>query len=161
MLRLTGMDLKLEQYQQGERFVRASPRRRAGGARAPLGRPGGAAARRRDRRTRAPGSPRGRCRRRAGSRRAGDRGAGPRRAAGPGHGPGGVPAAIALTPDPVGALPRRTTSSGSRRRRPGARLVSVSLEGLADGPLDDVEVLLRGPLPADAFDRILARAPAA
>ena len=31
---------------------------------------------------------------------------------------------------------------------PGARLVTVSLEGLADGPLDDVEVMLRGPLPA-------------
>ena len=27
-------------------------------------------------------------------------------------------------------------------------------------PLDDVEVLLRGRLPADVFDRILARAPA-
>jgi phosphoglycerate dehydrogenase-like enzyme len=33
------------------------------------------------------------------------------------------------------------------------------VEGLADGPLDDVEVLLRGWLAADAFDRLLARAP--
>jgi phosphoglycerate dehydrogenase-like enzyme len=35
----------------------------------------------------------------------------------------------------------------------------VSVEGLADGPLDDVEVLLRGFLSSDAFDRIVARAP--
>ncbi len=35
----------------------------------------------------------------------------------------------------------------------------VSVEGLADGPLDDVEVLLRGWLSSDAFDRMLARAP--
>jgi phosphoglycerate dehydrogenase-like enzyme len=35
----------------------------------------------------------------------------------------------------------------------------VSVEGLADGPLDDVEVMLRGWLSSDAFDRLLARAP--
>ena len=35
----------------------------------------------------------------------------------------------------------------------------MSVEGLADGPLDDVEVMLRGWLSSDAFDRILARAP--
>jgi phosphoglycerate dehydrogenase-like enzyme len=46
-----------------------------------------------------------------------------------------------------------------REAAPGARIVSVSTEGLADGPLDDVEVLLRGWLAADAFDRLLARAP--
>jgi phosphoglycerate dehydrogenase-like enzyme len=33
------------------------------------------------------------------------------------------------------------------------------VEGLADGPVDDVEVLLRGWLVAEAFDRLLARAP--
>jgi phosphoglycerate dehydrogenase-like enzyme len=33
------------------------------------------------------------------------------------------------------------------------------VEGLADGPLDEVEVLLRGWLSAEAFDRLLARAP--
>jgi phosphoglycerate dehydrogenase-like enzyme len=38
-------------------------------------------------------------------------------------------------------------------------LVTVSVEGLADGPLDDVEVMLRGWLSSDAFDRLLARAP--
>ena len=35
----------------------------------------------------------------------------------------------------------------------------VSVEGLADGPLDDVEVMLRGWLSSEAFDRLLARAP--
>jgi phosphoglycerate dehydrogenase-like enzyme len=33
------------------------------------------------------------------------------------------------------------------------------MEGLADSDLDDVEVLLRGPLPTNVFDRILARTP--
>ncbi len=37
--------------------------------------------------------------------------------------------------------------------------MTVSVEGLADGPLDDVEVMLRGWLNSDAFDRLLARAP--
>ncbi len=37
--------------------------------------------------------------------------------------------------------------------------MTVSVEGLADGPLDDVEVMLRGWLSSDAFDRLLARAP--
>ena len=37
--------------------------------------------------------------------------------------------------------------------------MTVSIEGLADGPLDDVEVMLRGWLLPDAFDRLLARAP--
>src|SRR3972149_4449363 len=46
---------------------------------------------------------------------------------------------------------------GPRARAPP--LGPVSLEGLADAPLDDVEVLLRGPLPAAVFDRLLARCP--
>jgi phosphoglycerate dehydrogenase-like enzyme len=46
-----------------------------------------------------------------------------------------------------------------RAAAPGARLVTVSVEGLADGPLDDVEVMLRGWLTSEAFDRLLARAP--
>ncbi|MGH2466268.1 MAG: D-2-hydroxyacid dehydrogenase [Candidatus Limnocylindrales bacterium] len=44
-----------------------------------------------------------------------------------------------------------------RAAAPGARLVSISFEGLADGPLDEVEVLLRGPLPAQIFERLVAR----
>jgi phosphoglycerate dehydrogenase-like enzyme len=35
----------------------------------------------------------------------------------------------------------------------------VSVEGHADGPLDDVEVMLRGWLSSEAFDRLLVRAP--
>ena len=42
---------------------------------------------------------------------------------------------------------------------PESRIVNLSVEGLADGPVDDVEVLLRGWLVAEAFDRLLARAP--
>ena len=37
--------------------------------------------------------------------------------------------------------------------------MTLSVEGLADEPVDDVEVLLHGWLSADAFDRLLARAP--
>jgi phosphoglycerate dehydrogenase-like enzyme len=81
-----------------------------------------------------------------------------RRVAGPGHGPHGAPTAIALTPI-LSARYRVRDLDRIRAAAPGARIVNVSTEGLADGPLDDVEVLLRGWLAADAFDRLLARAP--
>jgi phosphoglycerate dehydrogenase-like enzyme len=80
------------------------------------------------------------------------------KAAGPGRGPGGVPAAIALSPI-LSARYRGRDLEQIRAAAPGSRLVTVSIEGLADGPLDDVEVLLRGFLSAEAFDRLLARAP--
>ncbi len=73
-------------------------------------------------------------------------------------GPGGVPTAIALTPI-LSARYREADLERIRAAAPGARLVTVSLEGLADGPLDDIEVMLRGPLPAATFERILVRAP--
>ena len=75
-----------------------------------------------------------------------------------GTGPGGVPKAIALTPI-LSARYRESDLERIRAAAPGARLVTVSLEGLADGPLDDIEVMLRGPLPAATFERILVRAP--
>lgn len=81
-----------------------------------------------------------------------------RSVAGPGRGPGGVPAAIALSPI-LSARYRGRDLERIRAAAPGARLVTVSIEGLADAPLDDVEVLLRGFISAEAFDRILARAP--
>lgn len=81
-----------------------------------------------------------------------------RNVGGPGRGPGGVPAAIALSPI-LSARYRGRDLERIRAAAPGARLVTVSIEGLADGPLDDVEVLLRGFLSAEAFDRLLARAP--
>jgi phosphoglycerate dehydrogenase-like enzyme len=71
---------------------------------------------------------------------------------------GSAPAAIALTPI-LSARYREEDLARIRAAAPGARLVSVSLEGLSDSPLDDVEVLLRGPMPAASFDRILARCP--
>jgi phosphoglycerate dehydrogenase-like enzyme len=77
---------------------------------------------------------------------------------GPGSGPNGVPAAIALSPI-LSARYRSVDLDRIRQAAPGSRIVGVSLEGLADGDLSDVEVLLRGPLPAQVFDRLLARCP--
>ena len=82
----------------------------------------------------------------------------PRHTAGPGAGPGGAPLAIALSPI-LAARYRSRDLDRIRQAAPGSRLVTLSVEGLADGPLDEVEVLLRGWLSADAFDRLLARAP--
>ncbi len=79
-------------------------------------------------------------------------------AAGPGSGPDGAPSAIALSPI-LSARYRSRDLELIRAAAPGAQLVTVSVEGLADGPLDDVEVMLRGWLSSDAFDRLLARAP--
>ena len=81
-----------------------------------------------------------------------------RTTAGPGGGPGGAPLAIALSPI-LAARYRARDLERIREAAPGARLITLSVEGLADGPLDDVEVLLRGWLSAEAFDRLLARAP--
>ncbi len=79
-------------------------------------------------------------------------------ASGPGSGRSGVPAAIALSPI-LSARYRQRDLERIAAAAPGSRLVSVSLEGLADGDLSDVEVLLRGPLPAAIFDRLIARCP--
>ena len=76
----------------------------------------------------------------------------------PGRGPGGAPTAIALSPI-LSARYRARDLERIRAAAPGARLVTVSVEGLADGPLDDVEVMLRGWLSSEAFDRLLVRAP--
>jgi phosphoglycerate dehydrogenase-like enzyme len=80
------------------------------------------------------------------------------RTAGPGSGPGGAPAAIALSPI-LSARYRSRDLERIRAAAPGARLVTVSIDGLADGPLEDVEVMLRGWLTSEAFDRLLIRAP--
>jgi phosphoglycerate dehydrogenase-like enzyme len=79
-------------------------------------------------------------------------------AAGPGGGTGGAPLAIALSPI-LAARYRGRDLDRIREAAPGARLITLSVEGLADGPLEDVEVLLRGWLSSEAFDRLLARAP--
>ena len=84
--------------------------------------------------------------------------AAPRTVTGPGSGPDGVPLAVALSPI-LSARYRARDLEAISAAAPGSRLVSVSLEGLAEGDLDDVEVLLRGPLPAGVFDRLLARCP--
>jgi phosphoglycerate dehydrogenase-like enzyme len=81
-----------------------------------------------------------------------------RRTAGPGSGPGGAPTAIALSPI-LSARYRAQDLERIRAAAPGARIVTLSREGLTDEPVEDVEVLLRGWLSADAFDRLLLRAP--
>jgi len=81
-----------------------------------------------------------------------------RRAAGPGSGPDGAPTAIALSPI-LSARYRAQDLERIRAAAPGARIVTLSREGLTDEPVEDVEVLLRGWLSSDAFDRLLARAP--
>jgi phosphoglycerate dehydrogenase-like enzyme len=80
------------------------------------------------------------------------------RPVGPGGGPGGAPLAIALSPI-LAARYRSRDIDRIRAAAPGARIISLSAEGLADAPLEEVEVLLRGWLSGDAFDRLLARAP--
>ena len=81
-----------------------------------------------------------------------------RTSAGPGRGPNGVPLAIAVSPI-LSARVRARDLERIREAAPGSKIVNLSVEGLADGPVDDVEVLLRGWLVAEAFDRLLARAP--
>jgi len=81
-----------------------------------------------------------------------------RTTAGPGRGPNGVPLAIAVSPI-LSARVRAKDLDRIREAAPGSRIVNLSTEGLADGPVDDVEVLLRGWLVAEAFDRLLVRAP--
>jgi phosphoglycerate dehydrogenase-like enzyme len=82
----------------------------------------------------------------------------PQASVGPGRGPKGQPLAIALTPI-LSARYRERDLDQIRAVAPDARLVTVAADGHADGPIDDVEVLLRGFLPAETFDRLLARAP--
>jgi phosphoglycerate dehydrogenase-like enzyme len=79
---------------------------------------------------------------------------------GPGHGPDGSPLAIAISPvltgrDAFGAMRQKILEAA-----PGARLVPVGTDGIADEPVDDVEVLLRGwSLGGDPLDRLVGRAP--
>ena len=81
-----------------------------------------------------------------------------RTTAGPGRGPNGVPLAIAVSPI-LSARVRAKDLDRIRAAAPGSRVINLSVEGLADGPVDEVEVLLRGWLVAEAFDRLLVRAP--
>jgi phosphoglycerate dehydrogenase-like enzyme len=81
-----------------------------------------------------------------------------RTTAGPGRGPNGVPLAIAVSPI-LSARVRARDLERIQAAAPGSRIVNLSVEGLADGPVDDIEVLLRGWLVAEAFDRLLSRAP--
>jgi phosphoglycerate dehydrogenase-like enzyme len=80
------------------------------------------------------------------------------RTSGPGSGPDGVPAAVGLSPI-LSARYKPEHIARITDATPGSRIITVSLEGLADGDLSDVEVLLRGPMPQTIFDRLLGRCP--
>ena len=75
----------------------------------------------------------------------------------PGAG-GRTPRAIAVSPI-LSARVRAADLDRIREASPGTRIVNLSIEGHADGPVDDVEILLRGWLSSEAFDRLLAHAP--
>ena len=163
--RLTGLDLKLEQYRRGERSCPASPRPAGRRDRGPVERAGGTAHARPRWPTRRPGSAASfpaHWRLRHSPPMARQDMASELDDA-PGSGPGRRTRRRAGGDRPVARSCRRatspSTSRGSRRRRPARRIVTVSLEGLADGDLSDVEVLLRGPLPQRIFDRLLGRCP--
>ena len=112
IMRLTGMDMKLEQYKKGERFVAAIADRAAAG-----------------RRSSACGPARNRSRATARSRHpsAGSPGSwrpemSAPKAAGPGSGPGRSPDGDRAQPDPVGPLPgTRPGADPGRRARRSAR----------------------------------------
>jgi phosphoglycerate dehydrogenase-like enzyme len=80
--------------------------------------------------------------------------------AGPGHGANGSPLDIAISPvltgrDAFGSMREKIVDAA-----PGARLIPVSADGVADEPVEDVEVLLRGySLGGEALDRLVGRMP--
>ncbi len=79
---------------------------------------------------------------------------------GPGHGPGGSPVAIAISPVLTGRDAFDQMRGKILEAAPGSRLIPVSAEGFADERLDEVEVLLRGwSLGREALDRLVSRAP--
>jgi phosphoglycerate dehydrogenase-like enzyme len=71
---------------------------------------------------------------------------------------GRIAGSIALTPI-LSARYRSRDLDRVAAAAPGSRLVSVSREGFADGPLDDVEVLLSGFMGPGALERVVARCP--
>lgn len=81
---------------------------------------------------------------------------------GPGGSPhpvaAGVPRAIALTPI-LSARYRPEHLEAIRAAAPGAALITVTPDGHADRPLDEVEVLLHGRVAPEALDWVLVRAP--
>jgi phosphoglycerate dehydrogenase-like enzyme len=70
----------------------------------------------------------------------------------------GVPRAIGLTPI-LSARHRAADLERIGAAAPGATLVNISVDGHADGPIEEIEVLLRGWLTSAAYARVLERAP--
>jgi len=79
---------------------------------------------------------------------------------GPGHGPGGSPLAIAISPILTGRDAFGSMRSKILEAAPGSHLIAVNSEGHAEEPLEEAEVLLRGwALGGDPLDRLVGRAP--
>jgi phosphoglycerate dehydrogenase-like enzyme len=78
---------------------------------------------------------------------------------GPGRGPGGSPVAIAISPVLTGRDAFASMRAQILAAAPGSKLIAVSAEGVADEPIDEVEVLMRGwTLGGDPLDRFVGRA---
>jgi phosphoglycerate dehydrogenase-like enzyme len=77
------------------------------------------------------------------------------------RGSGGAPKAIAISPVLMGGDPFEKMQAWISRISPSSRLIPVNSEGVADEPLDEVEVLLRGwGLRGASLDRVVSHAPA-
>jgi len=79
---------------------------------------------------------------------------------GPGRGPGGSPRAIGISPVLSGRDDFEAMRTKILEAAPGTRLIPISPEGVADEPVDEIEVVLRGAsLGGEALDRLIGRTP--
>jgi phosphoglycerate dehydrogenase-like enzyme len=79
---------------------------------------------------------------------------------GPGRGPGGSPRAIGMSPVLTGRDDFAVLLDKILAAAPGATLIPLSPEGVADEPVEEMEVLLRGwSLGGEALDRLVGRTP--
>lgn len=79
---------------------------------------------------------------------------------GPGHGPGGSPLAIAISPVLTGRDAYGSMREEILAAAPGAKLIPVSVDGVADESLENAEVLLRGwSMGGDHLDHLVGKAP--
>ena len=157
MLRITGLDLKMEQYRKGEVFV-AEIERLGGrrGAAAAVGRAGDAADARRDRR---PGGVGAAAWGSTGSTEEARDRRGHRARRGRAPGPAGRPGGDRPDADPRGALAGRATSRRSAPPRPGRGSSRSASTATPTGRSTTSRSCSAAACPAELFDRILARAP--
>jgi phosphoglycerate dehydrogenase-like enzyme len=81
-------------------------------------------------------------------------------AIGPGRGPDGSPKAIGISPVLTGRDDFAAMRAKILHAAPGTHIIPISPEGVADEPVDEMEVILRGAsLGGDALDRLIGRTP--